>query len=44
MIDPHRGRGRLAAILTIIAVLTGAAVWLLYLVGEAILTWQQVIS
>lgn len=44
MIDPHRGRGCLAAILTFIAVITGAAAWLLYIAGKAILTWQQVIA
>lgn len=44
MIDPHRGRGRLASILVIATLITGMIAWVLFLVGIAVLTWQQVIA
>jgi len=36
--------GRLASILLIATLLTGLVAWLLFLVGIAVLTWQQVIA
>lgn len=44
MIDPHRGRGRLASILVIAALLTGLVAWMLFLTGAVVLIWQQVIA
>ena len=40
--EPRR-RSRLASILLIATLITGMTAWLLFLIGIAILTWQQVI-